>query len=127
MQTGLTTSEQGLPIFLSNMQSHAETQHYDVFWRLLQAMTVLSAENKVGGLKSAVDTYVLTSSILFGVFCGVVILAYVAIYHPLMLQTHSQLKSIRAMLFLIPPEVLANVPIFQAWLQKKKKEASQQF
>lgn len=106
--------------------THPDFVHLENFWRLMQGMQTLSAQYCSDQLGSLVSRYIVLSSCLFGGFCFLVIVSYFFIYSPLILQTHSQLKSTRAMLFLIPSEVLANVPVFQRWLRMRKREAAQE-
>jgi hypothetical protein len=97
----------------------------NTFWRLLSSAQVQAVEYHRTRINDAVDKFKIFAVTSFVVFCVLVIIAYITIYHPLLMLTHAQLKSTRAMMFYISAEVLTNVPVFQSWLKQRRRAAAQ--
>ena len=99
---------------------------FDTYWRLMQATQTEAVSKYHEQVIDEINYFIVASSILFGVFCFIILVAYICVYHPLILKTHAELKAARTMLFLIPADVLSSVPIFQQWLRVRKQQAQQQ-
>lgn len=94
----------------------------DNYWRYLQAMQLKSVEYYVESVGDHVHKFKVMSIIAFSVYAGVALLMYIFLYHPLIVGVHAKLKAIRAVLFLVPTEILANVQVFRQWLRSKHKK-----
>jgi len=99
-----------------------EFAHFDTYWRMMQGTQQKAVLYYYQQVNRAIERFIKDSSTLFGVFAAVMLLCYLVIYHPLISETRMQLKATREMLFLVPADVLASVPIFQRWLRARRKQ-----